>query len=105
MKIPATIGAAAATGSMMVGAAKYVGGLAAVGSAGAIGLAAVIGIKATKSYKTRQWLGATLELVSKKLDKVTDPVQKTMLRADRALILDMLSESRALAQGEEEEKK
>ena len=103
MKIPATIGAAAATGSMMVGAAKFVGGLAAVGSAGAIGLAAVVGIKAAKSYKTRQWLGATLEQVSKKLDKVTDPVQKTMLRADRALILDMLSESRALAQGEEVE--
>jgi len=103
MKIPATIGAAAATGSMMVGAAKYVGGLAAVGSAGAIGLAAVVGIKTAKSYKTRQWLGATLEQVSKKLDKVTDPVQKTMLRADRALILDMLSESRALAQGEGEE--
>lgn len=102
MKIPATLGAAVATSSMMVGAAKYVGGIAAVTGAGAVGLAAVVGIKAAKSYKTRQWLGATLESVSKALDKATDPIQKTMLRSDRALILDMLSESRALAEEEKE---
>ena len=100
MKIPATLGAAFATGSMMVGAAKYVGGVGAVAGAGAVGLASVVGVKVAKSYKTRQWLGATLETVSKKLDKATDPIQKAMLRSDRALILDMLSESRALV-GEE----
>jgi len=104
MKIPATIGAAAATGSMMIGAANLVGGVAAVGSAGAVGLAAVVGVKAAKSYKTRQWLGATLEKVSKTIEKTTDPIQKSMLRSDRALILDMLSESRALAQEDEQEK-
>jgi hypothetical protein len=101
MKIPATIGAVVATGSMMVGAAKYVGGIGAVAGAGATGLAAVIGVKAATSYKTRQWLGATLEVVAKKIDKTTDPIQSAILRSDRALILDMLSESRALASEEE----
>ena len=103
MKIPATLGAAVATGSMMVGAAKYVGGVTAVLGAGSVGLASVLGIKAATSYKTRQWLGATLETVSKKLDKATDPIQKAMLRSDRALLLDMLSESRALAEEQKEE--
>lgn len=101
MKLPSTIGAVVATGSMMAGAAKYVGGVSAVAGAGLTGMAAVLGVKAASSYKTRQWLGATLETVAKRLDKVTDPIQAAILRSDRALILDMLSESRALA-GEEE---
>lgn len=102
LKLPATLGAAFATGSMMVGASKYVGGVGAVLGAGATGLVAVVGLKAATSYKTRQYLGATLETISKRLDKATDPVQKAILRSDRALILDLLSESRSLAgQGEE----
>ena len=97
IKLPETIGALVAAGAMGVGMAAPIGG--AVGLT-AIGLTAAgtytIG-RLIRSPKTRIFLGESILNISKQMKSTTDPIMLSMLRGDRALMLDMMQ------MGEEEE--
>jgi len=97
IKLPETIGALFAAGAMSVGMAAPIGG--AVGLT-AIGLTAAgtytIG-RLIRSPKTRIFLGKSILNISKQMKSTTDPIMLSMLRGDRALMLDMMQ------MGEEEE--
>ena len=103
VKLPATIGALGAVGATGAGVASMVGGMSIApaiisGGVGALGMAGVY--KALSSPKTRKALGQSIVGLTKGIESVVDPVQKSIMRADRAMLLDMLAIGR-----EEEEKK
>tara|TARA_R110000803_G_scaffold46161_1_gene96915 strand:+ start:1045 stop:2859 length:1815 start_codon:yes stop_codon:yes gene_type:complete len=93
VKLPETVGALAAAGAMGVSMAAPLGGIAGVASVAGAGAGAFSLINVLRNPKTRIFLGESVVNISKQMKTTTDPIMLSMLKGDRALLLDMMQVS------------
>mgnify|MGYP003649194260 FL=1 len=102
MKLPTTATGLYFTGALGAGVASTTFGIPALGA-----IAGVYGLKKTADIMTnptiRRKAGNTIVALSKAMKKVTDPIEIAIMRGDRAMLLQLLSESVATGQEETEE--
>jgi len=101
VKLPSTLGALYATGKIGAGIATSVAA-PALGALAGGSYAIYKGAEALTNPTVRKGVGDVIVALSKAIKTVKDPVQLSMMRGDRAILLQALSDTAATPEEEEE---